>query len=115
MGQCELKVILWNVNGVRNRLADIHYCITKYFTDVLLLQETLDRGESWLKLNDYQCYHLPAGDGVRGFSIYVKKSLPSELVGRPVREEGIESLVIKNYVKDAVLNVVNLYVSYVLT
>ena len=111
MGQCDLKVISWNVNGVRNRLADIHYCITKYSTDVLLLQETLDRGESWLKLNGYQCYHLPAGDGVRGLSTYVKKSLPSELVGRPVREEGIESLVIRIYVKDAVLNVVNLYVS----
>ena len=45
MASSELHVMSWNVNSVRKRAADIHYYITKHSTDIILLQESGDRGD----------------------------------------------------------------------
>ena len=112
MHQCDLKIVSWNVNGVRNRIADIHYFITKHSIDVLLLQETGNRdADSFLSLKGYQGYHLSTREGVRGVSTYVKKSIPSELVEEPDRIEGTESLAVRVYLLDRTMNIVNVYVS----
>ena len=112
MAPHSLRILSWNVNSVKNRVADIHYYVTETSTDIVLLQETGDRGEgSLLKLNGYQGFHLFAGDGIRGLSTYVKRSIPAELINEPNRCGGIENLSVKIYLSAVQLNILNLYVS----
>lgn len=78
MAQNELKVVSWNINGLRNRTADLHYYIHKYGIDVILLQETRDGNGSLFKLNGYKQYNLPASEGARGVTTYVRNVFPSD-------------------------------------
>lgn len=107
----QLQIISWNVNGLRNRMTDVHYYAHKANIDVILLQETGDRNGSLLSINGYKAYHLPACPGVRGLITYVKNSIPSELIEEPHKTDGIESLSVRVYLQKGLLNIVNLYVS----
>lgn len=107
-----LKVLSWNINGVKARCADVHYYVTRHSPDVVLLQETCDRGEgSVLKLNGYKGYHLPAGEGVRGLSTYVKCNIPSELIDQPIKIDGTETVSVKAFLSAGTLNILNVYIS----
>lgn len=111
MDHPRLKVLSWNVNGLRNRVTDVHCYVMGNDIDVVALQETGDRNEGLLKLNGYKGFHLFAANNIRGTSIYVKNSIPAELVEPPSKTQGIESVCVKLSLREGEFIVVNLYVS----
>ena len=104
-----LTVISWNVRSLTtNRIADVHYYVTQHNVDVICLQETGDKHGTSLNLRGYVGYHLRASRGVRGVSTYIKKSIPSENIVPPAKEDGSESVCVRFYLEDYAVNLINL-------
>lgn len=106
-----VKIISWNVNGLKTRCCDVHYYVHKHDIDVVLLQETGDRSGGLLKLQGFTRYQLLAREGVRGMATYVRNSIPSQLTEEPHKKDGVESICVTVHLKEGQLNIVNLYVS----
>ncbi|XP_045117646.1 uncharacterized protein LOC123508177 [Portunus trituberculatus] len=75
------------------------------------LLETLDRDGSLVPLRSYQHFILPAGEGVRGMAVYVKNSIPAELVSTPGKCGGIEYIAVRLRLAEGYFVLVNVYVS----
>ena len=111
MATNNLRIISWNVNGLRARCGDVHYYVHRNHIDVVLLQETGDKNGCLLTLKGYKKYQLLAGAGTRGLATYVRDSIPSELIEEPQKNEGVESICVSLHLKEGLLNIVNLYIS----
>ena len=111
MANKTLKMISWNVNGLKTRRCDIHYYVNKHNIDVILLQETGDRNGDLLHLKGYTKYQLLAGVGTRGLTTYIRNSIPSSLIEEPRRNAGIESVCVSIHLEEGLLNIVNLYIT----
>lgn len=83
-----LQCLSWNVNGLPKRMTDLHGYVLNSNIDVVALQETLDRDGTLVVLRNYQHFFLPAGEGVRGVSVYIKNIIPVELVSGPGKNGG---------------------------
>ena len=87
-----MKIISWNVNGIRavEKKSELQSLLKKENPDLLFLQETKAKKEQlspWLTENPdyYQFYHSAQKAGYSGVSVWLKKSLsakaPSVLTG----------------------------------
>jgi exodeoxyribonuclease-3 len=72
-----MKIITWNVNGIRARQAQVQELIDREQPDVLCLQEikaSLDQLPVWLcEIEDYWCY-WHGGKGYSGVGLHVRKA-----------------------------------------
>jgi exodeoxyribonuclease-3 len=71
-----VKIVTWNVNGVRAREAQLQEFITKEQPDVLCLQEikaAIDQIPMWLRdIEGYSCY-WHGGKGYSGVALHVRQ------------------------------------------
>ena len=85
-----LKIISWNVNGLKGRVTDVDAVVRDRDADVVALQETgVDKSGKLLKLTGYNKFTLSKG---RGMSLYVRETIPCELISPPNKTNGIESI-----------------------
>lgn len=107
----EMKIISWNVNGLRavERKKELQLCIEKNDPDILFLQEikgTADKFSKYLTDNpDYHtCYHSAEKAGYAGTGAWIKKSFVDDfqfitsMPNNPVTGEGRISRV--DFIKD---------------
>lgn len=99
-----MKIITWNVNGIRavERKGEIHNCVTRHNPDVFMIQEikgTVDQFGAYLtRHGEYQQHYSSARKkGYAGTSIWMKKSVAkkldnvqfkTEIPGAPNADEG---------------------------
>ncbi|MES2203533.1 MAG: exodeoxyribonuclease III, partial [Patescibacteria group bacterium] len=84
-----MKLVSWNVNGIRAvvRKGDFQEFVKKHKPDVLCLQETkAERGQAVIDLKEYEeFWHSAEKKGYSGTAIFVKKDIEvlDELHGLP--------------------------------
>ncbi|MBT3418862.1 MAG: exodeoxyribonuclease III [Candidatus Magasanikbacteria bacterium] len=86
-----MKIISWNVNGIRavERKEDLGAFIKKHNPDILFIQETKSQEEQIQKIIDAyqeydQHYHSAEKKGYSGTSIWIKKSLGDYTINRGI-------------------------------
>ena len=107
MDLSKLRVLSWNVNGLKGKVTDVDAVVRGKDADVVALQETGDTGDNLLTLSGYKKYSLLSG---RGMSLYIRNSIPSEKVSEPSKTNGTESICTRLKLADCDLNIVSLYV-----
>src|ERR1051325_6518066 len=79
-----MKIVTWNVNGIRARQAELHDLIEREQPDVLCLQEikaAVDQLPVWLcEIEGYWCY-WHGGKGYSGVGLHVAKAFAPD---RPI-------------------------------
>ncbi|KAG0713960.1 putative RNA-directed DNA polymerase from transposon X-element [Chionoecetes opilio] len=108
-----LKVLQWNVAGLRNKRPEIIQAIVEEDLDLVLLQETLTPLDFEWRVAGYSIYGLPRdGDGCRGLMVLVRSSLPHHRITDPVQcGEGVEVLAVQLQLAGLPLLVYNIYSS----
>ena len=96
------NIILWNVNGLRTRITDLHAHVMSHNIDILALQEVGVNGIS-LMLRGYKSFELPAdiSNNCRGLTTYVKDSIPA-VFHSAFKINGTECLCVKITLKNPV-------------
>ncbi len=105
-----LKVLQWNVRGMRNnanKQAYVSAMILQDDPDVVLLQETNLPPESTWKLSGYRVFHR---SGVRGLLVAVKSSIQAaEITEEVPAGNGVEVQTVELSLSDGPLRVFNIY------
>ena len=106
-----LKLLQWNICGVRSKLNLLRAALAKEAFDVVLLQETLLREGQLTSLKGYRPFYLPAVPGeTRGCGILVRDTIPCSRVPRPVRcGEGVEVLAVRVTLPNTAVDFYSIY------
>ena len=113
MDQHPIKVLTWNVNGIRNKHIEVQqFCLENYL-DIMCLQETKHTDTSKLQIRGYQMYtvdSLMSQSPFRGMITYVKNSIPITLEADVTLGEDTQSQLInihdeKGNIKIKIMNV----------
>ncbi|XP_068243862.1 exodeoxyribonuclease-like [Palaemon carinicauda] len=79
MEQHPLKILTWNVNGIRNKHIEVqHFCLENDL-DIICLQETKHTDANKYQIRGYQMYtvdSLMRQSPYRGMITYIKNSIP---------------------------------------
>lgn len=72
-----IKIALWNANGLANHILEITYFLQKEKIDILLVSETHCTHKSYIKIPHYNCYHSvhPDGKAHGGSAILIKENI----------------------------------------
>ncbi|OIR56071.1 MAG: uncharacterized protein A8A55_3183, partial [Amphiamblys sp. WSBS2006] len=78
-----LEVTTWNTQGTKSKSLELEEAIGLIRPDVLLLQETLEKGELWVR--GYKTLYEPAEDGAgkQGVGIAIHRDLEASKIGSP--------------------------------
>ncbi|XP_076069251.1 uncharacterized protein LOC143041313 [Oratosquilla oratoria] len=107
-----LKVLQWNMQGIRNKKHQLLQTIMEEGMDIVLLQETLAPGDFEWRIGGYTVHSLPLDRGIghRGCMVLVKNNLPHRRVARPVHcGEGVEVMAVELLLPDLPLLIYNIY------
>ena len=106
-----MKIISWNVNGLRAALKkDFEAIIKKLDADIICLQETkMEQGQATINLSDYEEYWNSAvKKGYSGTAVFIKEKPLDIIYGMGFEEYDQEGRIITLEIKDFYL--VNVYV-----
>ena len=108
-----LKVLQWNVLGLRGKRSELLQAIVEEDLDLVLLQETLEPEHVEWRLAGYTVHALPRdGDGRRGCMVVVRSSLPHQRIPDPVHcGLGVEVMAVLLQLPGLSLTVYNVYCS----
>ena len=108
-----LKVLQWNVQGLRGKRPELIQAIVEEDLDLVLLQETLAPKHLEWRIPGYTVRSLPRDkDGRRGSMIVVRSSLPHHRIIHSVHcGEGVEVMAVQLELPGLPLTVYNLYLS----
>ncbi|XP_076046411.1 uncharacterized protein LOC143028348 [Oratosquilla oratoria] len=109
-GPPRLRVLQWNVQGLRPKKHQVLQAIFTENLDVVLLQETLTRADFEWRVAGYSLHSLPATENTRGCAALVRSTIPHRRVSAPVDcGEGVEVLALELQVGGIPLLVYNIY------
>ena len=106
-----LRILQWNINGLRGRQHLLTADAQAKHRDVILLQETTLPEDTTLKIRGYKAYHSPAVEGQsRGCSIFVRDVIPSKRVENPIQcGENVEVIAVNITLRHLDLQIYNIY------
>ena len=106
-----LRVLQWNVQGLRPKRHQVLQALFEERLDVVLLQETLTPADFRWRVAGYTLHTLPAVEGGgRGCAILVKNSIPHRRVAAPLHcGHGVETMAVELHVGAHPLTVYNVY------
>ena len=105
----ELSVLSWNVNSLQKRFVDVQQYALQYDIDIICLQETLVDDNFNPRFGQYKRFILEKTDDTRGLVIYVKNAIPTRVLKTDFGEN-VESIGLKVFLENYVLNIVNVYI-----
>ena len=109
-GPPKLRVLQWNVQGLRPKKHQVLQALFEEDLDVVLLQETLAPATFVWRVAGYTLHSLPAADGTRGCAVLVRSAIPHSRVAAPVPcGDGVEVMALELHVGGLRLLVYNLY------
>ncbi|MPC39679.1 hypothetical protein E2C01_033224 [Portunus trituberculatus] len=89
-GPPKLRVLQWNVQGLRPKKHQVLQAVFEENLDVVLLQETLTPAAFEWRVAGYTLHSLPAADGTRGCAVLVRSAIPHSQVAAPVHcDDGV--------------------------
>ena len=106
-----IKVLQWNVQGLRGKRPEVIQAIVEEDLDLVLLQETLTPEHFEWRVAGYTIHSLPCGDnGRRGCMVVVRSSLPHRRIAAPVYcGEDVEVMAVQLELPGLPLTVYNVY------
>ena len=105
-----VRLLHWNINGVRNKSAILHATANEENLDIILLQETLLPSSGSFSFSGYNTFSLPRTDTDRGLLILVKNTIPCSLVSTPIDcGDNVEVQAVKIHLADTTLTCYNIY------
>ena len=101
----------WNICGLAPKHAALTAAAGIEKFDVILLQETLQKGNHNLGLTGYNRFKLPSNEeGTRGLITLVKNTIPTQLITNPINcGEGVEVLAVSLQLLNTNLIIYNIY------
>ena len=109
-GSSRLKVLQWNVQGLRPKKHQVLQAIFEEDLDVVLLQETLTPVTFEWRVAGYTLHSLHATEGTRGCAALVRSTIPHHRVASPVHcGDNVEVLALKMQVGGRPLLLYNIY------
>lgn len=107
----EVKIVTWNVNGVKSKKDTICEHLKNYDADIYFIQETHLAEEQTFKLEieDYDSYHAAYNSQMQGVSTLIKKGHLSILEEPEIDSEG-RYIIIRGSFQGTTLTLVNVYV-----
>ena len=95
-GPPTLKILQWNVQGLRPKKHELLQTIFEEHLNVVLLQETLTPADFEWRVAGYTLHSLPVAEGVRGCAALVRNTIPHHRVAAPVHcGDGVEVLALE--------------------
>lgn len=106
-----LRVLQWNVQGLRNKRPEILQAIVEEDLDLVLLQETLVPAHFEWRLAGYTVHSLPCGaGGRRGCMVIVRSSIPHHRITDPVScGEGVDVVAVQLQLPRLEVAIYNIY------
>ena len=106
-----LRVLQWNVQGLRPKRHQVLQAISEEHLDMVLLQETLTPADFRWRVAGYTLHALPAlEEGGRGCVTLVRSSIPHRRLPAPVHcGDGVEAMAVELQVGAQPLTVYNIY------
>ncbi|XP_050717435.1 uncharacterized protein LOC126999146 [Eriocheir sinensis] len=106
-----LRVLQWNVQGLRPKRHEVLQAIFQEGLDLVLLQETLTPADFTWRVAGYTLHSLSAtGEGGRGCVTLVKSAIPHRRITAPMHcGDGVETLAVKLQLGALSLTVYNIY------
>ena len=105
-----IRVLQWNVRGLRPKKHQVLQAVFEEDLDVVLLQETLTPADFEWRVAGYTLHSLPAAEGTRGCAALVRSAIPHRRVPSPVHcGDGVEVLALELQVGGLPLMMYNLY------
>ncbi|XP_063854131.1 uncharacterized protein LOC135096523 [Scylla paramamosain] len=109
-GPPRLRVLQWNVQGLRPKRHQVLQAVFEEHLDVVLLQETLTPADFEWRVAGYTLHSLPTAEGTRGCAALVRSTIPHRRVAAPVNcGDGVEVLALELQVGSLPLLVYNVY------
>ncbi|KMQ84691.1 rna-directed dna polymerase from mobile element jockey-like protein [Lasius niger] len=71
------RIVLWNANGLKQRLQELEVFLNLQKIDICLISETHFTKRAYLKIRGYECYHTPHPDDIAkgGAAILVRNTI----------------------------------------
>ncbi|XP_069175648.1 kinesin-related protein 4-like [Procambarus clarkii] len=109
-----LKIIQWNIQGIKNKAQTLRAVLIRDNIDIVLLQETLTRTERSINISRYRGYHCPiAQGGTRGISILVRNRINATVItDLPDCGEDVEIMEVNLTMRNSMLSIFNVYRSH---
>ena len=106
-----LRVLQWNVQGLRPKRHQVLQAISEEHLDIVLLQETLTPADFRWRVAGYTLHALPAlEEGDHGCVTLVRSSIPHRRLPAPVHcGDGVEAMAVELQVGVQPLTVYNIY------
>lgn len=79
-----LRILQWNAQGLSNKTAQLIETLTTDEIHIALIQETLCRENTSIKISGYQQYILPWERNNQGLKTLIKTDLPQSRIEQPV-------------------------------
>ncbi len=109
-GPPRLRVLQWNVQGLRPKKHQVLQAVFEEHLDVVLLQETLTPADFEWRVAGYTLHSFPTAEGTRGCAALVRNTIPHRRVAAPVNcGDGVEVLALELQVGSLPLLVYNVY------
>ena len=106
----KVRILHWNVNGVRNKAALLQAIAKTEDLDIILLQETLLPATGSFSFTGYNMISLPRTNENRGLLALIKNSIPYSTITTPIEcGDNVETQAIKIYLADTTLTCYNIY------
>ncbi|XP_063887725.1 uncharacterized protein LOC135115154 [Scylla paramamosain] len=95
-GPPRLRVLQWNVQGLRPKKHQVLQAVFEEHLDVVLLQETLTPADFEWRVAGYTPHSLPTAEDTRGCAALVRNTIPHRRVAAPVNcGDGVEVLALE--------------------
>ena len=108
--QRKLKILQWNIQGLRGKAHEVQEAIFREGMDIVLLQETLVPASYTFRVTGYSVHALPKGEGRQGCMTLVRNTLPHQRISRPADcGEGVEVVAVELDLPSTKLEVYNIY------
>ena len=105
-----LKCVTWNINGLRKRKATLSNYLDLKKIDVCCLQEVRSSAR-YANISGYTYYDKPnaTNPSIRGLGIYIKTSLPSQVIKEKRDTTSVEYLSVEVYLDGRTITIINVY------
>lgn len=105
-----LRVLQWNIRGLRSNANQLVEAAIKENIDVILLQETMTTEDTTPKIPGFSSNMLNWSEGRRGLATYVRRRIPHDRIENPIPcGEGVEVLAVNLHVGPSTICIYNIY------
>lgn len=108
--QVNLRIAVWNANGITSKINEIDYYMRDKFIDIFLISETHLTARSYVKIKGYDfiCTNHPDGKAHAGAGLFIKSTLQYE-IAKDFQENYIQSVGVKVICNNIPINIYSIY------